>query len=42
MTDHRIKLTLYTLDQLLDGDLSEMIAALRLANQEELLGADSE
>ena len=40
VTDHRIKLTLYTLDQLLDGDLSEMIAALRLADQEERLGDD--
>ena len=40
VTDHRIKLTLYTLDRLLDGDLSEMIAALRLADQEERLGGD--
>ena len=42
VTDHRIKLTLYTLDQVLDGDLNEMITALRLANQEELLGVDPE
>ncbi len=37
VTDHRIKLSLYTLDQVLDGDLSELIAALRLADQEERL-----
>ncbi len=37
VTDHRIKLTLYTLDQVLDGDLSELIEALRLAHREEKL-----
>jgi peptide chain release factor 1 len=42
VTDHRIKLTLHSLDQFLDGDLSEMIAALRMADQEERLVADTE
>jgi peptide chain release factor 1 len=42
VTDHRIKLTLHSLDQFLDGDLSEMIAALRMADQEERLVAAAE
>ena len=42
VTDHRIKLSLYTLDQVLDGDLSELIAALQLADQEERLRGDGE
>ncbi|WP_300521534.1 peptide chain release factor 1 [Aminiphilus sp.] len=33
VTDHRIGLTLYKLDQLLEGNLSEMIDALILADQ---------
>ena len=40
VTDHRIKLTVHNLSQVLDGDLSEMIAALRLADQEERLRGD--
>ncbi|MFO7769475.1 MAG: peptide chain release factor 1 [bacterium] len=31
MTDHRIKLTLYNLDDIMDGDLEEVIEELRLA-----------
>ena len=42
MTDHRIKFPLYTLDQVLDGDLSELIDALRIADQEERLRGDEE
>jgi len=37
VTDHRIGLTLYRLEDVLDGDLDEIIEALRLARQEEAL-----
>jgi peptide chain release factor 1 len=37
VTDHRIGLTIYQLDRVIDGDLSEFIEALALAQQEELL-----
>ena len=37
MTDHRIGLTLYRLDEILDGDLEEIISQVRLADQAELL-----
>ena len=33
MTDHRINLTLYRLDQIMDGDLTEVIDALVAADQ---------
>ena len=33
VTDHRIKLTLHRLDEILNGDLAEMVEALRLADQ---------
>lgn len=38
VTDHRINLTLHKLPEILDGDLSEVIGALRLADQEERMG----
>ncbi len=37
ITDHRIGLTLYKLDQYLDGDIYEMIDALTMADQTEKL-----
>ena len=37
VTDHRIGLTLYQLDKVIDGDLTEFIEALALAFQEEQL-----
>lgn len=37
VTDHRINLTLYKLEAVMDGDLDELIDALRLAMQEEAL-----
>ncbi|NIR47143.1 peptide chain release factor 1 [candidate division KSB1 bacterium] len=37
LTDHRIGLTLYRLDETLDGDLDEVIEQLRLADQAEQL-----
>ncbi len=38
VTDHRIGLTLHKLAEVLNGDLSELTAALRLAEEEERLG----
>jgi peptide chain release factor 1 len=38
VTDHRIGLTLYQLPEVIEGDLDELITALRLAEQEERLG----
>lgn len=37
VTDHRIGLTLHSLGEVLDGDLDELVAALRLAKEEERL-----
>lgn len=39
VTDHRIGLTLYSLDAFLDGDLFEMLDALALANRNEMLSS---
>ena len=39
LTDHRINLTLYRLDALMDGDLNELIAALVSEHQAELLAS---
>ena len=40
VTDHRINLTLYKLQDVLNGDLEEVVEALRLAREEERLAAD--
>ena len=37
VTDHRIGLTLHKLDKIIEGDLGEMISALRTHRQAELL-----
>ncbi len=42
MTDHRIGLTLYKLDQVMNGDLDELIDALTAADQAEKLKASQE
>ncbi len=42
VTDHRIGLTLYRLNEVLDGDLAELISALRLAEQAERLESDGD
>jgi len=42
MTDHRINLTLYKLDAIMEGDLDELIGALTAEHQAELLAALSE
>ena len=39
ITDHRINLTLYKLDDVMQGDLDELIDALTLEHQAELLAA---
>jgi len=39
VTDHRIGLTLHKLDRMMDGDLTEVITALRTHRQAELLRA---
>jgi peptide chain release factor 1 len=39
MTDHRINLTLYKLDAIMDGDLNDLIGALVSEHQAELLAA---
>jgi peptide chain release factor 1 len=41
VTDHRIKLTLHRLDQVLDGDLGELTGALRAEEQRQALAAAS-
>ena len=40
VTDHRIGLSLHRLGDILDGDLDELVAALRLARDEERLAGD--
>jgi peptide chain release factor 1 len=40
VTDHRIGLTLHQLGDVLDGSLDELISSLRLAEEQERLGAD--
>jgi len=42
VTDHRIGLTLHRLEEVLDGDLEEIISALTLAHQAELLSQGEE
>ena len=42
VTDHRIGLTLYRIEQILDGDLDEIIDALITADQAEKLKASGE
>jgi peptide chain release factor 1 len=42
VTDHRIDLTLYKLDKVMEGDLSEIIEALRLADRAQKLDQETE
>ena len=42
VTDHRIGLTTHNLEQVLAGELSEFVSALKLAQEEERLEADGE
>jgi peptide chain release factor 1 len=40
MSDHRINLTLYKLDQVMQGDLDEIIDALTADAQAQMLAAE--
>ena len=42
VTDHRINLTLYSLDTFMNGDIDTMIEALQIANQQALLSANED
>ena len=42
VTDHRIGLTLYKIDQIMDGELDELIDALTAADQAERLKAEAD
>ncbi len=42
ITDHRINLTLYKIDAMMDGDIDELVGALTAEHQTELLAALSE
>ena len=42
VTDHRINFTTYRLNEILDGDITEIIEQLRVAEQQELLAAETE
>ena len=41
VTDHRIGLTLYKIDSIINGDLEEIISALTLAEQTAMLNEQS-
>ena len=41
VTDHRIGLTLYRINDIMEGDLDEIIDALTLAEQTELLAGQA-
>ena len=41
VTDHRIGVTLYNLDKVIDGDLDELIERLRVADRTEKLQAEA-
>ena len=42
VTDHRINLTLYKIDMIMEGDLDEIVNALTAEHQTELLAALAE
>lgn len=42
VTDHRINLTLYSLDKIIEGDIDEILQALQVAENAEKMNADSE
>ena len=41
ITDHRISFTSYKLHEVMDGDLHELIEKLKIAEQQELMSANS-
>ncbi|NCG20051.1 MAG: peptide chain release factor 1, partial [Rhodobacterales bacterium] len=42
LTDHRIGLTLYKLDSIVGGNMTELVDALTAAHQAELLQSETE
>ena len=42
VTDHRINFTTYRLNEILDGDITEIIEQLKIAEQQDLLAAETE
>jgi peptide chain release factor 1 len=42
MTDHRINLTLYSLDKIMSGDIGDIIEALRVAENAEKLKTEED
>ena len=40
ITDHRIGLTLHNLDSIIEGNMDELVGAIRVAGREEALGAE--
>lgn len=40
VTDHRINLTLYKLDSILQGDMEELVETLKVSSREEYLQSD--
>ncbi len=42
VTDHRINFTTYRLNEILDGDITEIIEQLKIAEQQEHLAAETE
>ena len=40
MTDHRINFTSYRLSEILDGDITELIEKLKLADQQTIMAAE--
>jgi peptide chain release factor 1 len=42
VTDHRIGLTLHRLDSVLNGDMNELVEALTLAEQTEMMDKDEQ
>ena len=42
VTDHRINFTTYRLNEILDGDITEIIEQLKMTEQQELLAAETE
>ena len=41
ITDHRISFTSYKLHEVMDGDLTEIIEKLKIAEQQELMSANT-
>ena len=41
VTDHRINFTSYRLNEILDGDITEVIEELKIAEQQELMASET-